>query len=204
MAPVIAAAVFMGDLITALAYLLRGELTSRFLAKSFVVLLLSGGVFFYYFGGVRKTDATPAGASRDRLMATLSSAAVALIVFLGFLQLGRPSMQRAFRADEKRVGALYQLSAQIEAYMDSHGSRLPTSLDQLPNNKYADPITRAPYEYHPKSDNQYELCAVFARSSDPRDPPSEPNRWIHPAGHYCFQIDGKVGMPGAAPYPMDY
>jgi hypothetical protein len=204
MALVIAAAVFMGDLITALTYLLRGELTSRFLAKSFVVLLLSGGVFFYYFGGVRKTDATPANPGRDRLMVTLSSALVVLIVFLGFLQLGRPSMQRAFRADEKRVGALYQLSAQIEAYIDSHGSQLPTSLDQLPNNKYVDPITRAPYEYHPKSDNQYELCAVFARSSDPRDPASEPNKWIHPAGHYCFQIDGKVGMPGTAPYPMDY
>jgi hypothetical protein len=57
MALVIAAGIFMGDLIAALAYLLRGELTSRFLAKSFVVLMLSGGVFFYYFGGLRKTDA---------------------------------------------------------------------------------------------------------------------------------------------------
>lgn len=42
MALVIAAGIFMGDLITVLASLLRGEITSRFLAKSFVVLLLSG------------------------------------------------------------------------------------------------------------------------------------------------------------------
>ncbi len=204
MALVIAAGVFMGDLITALAYLLRGELTSRFLSKAFVVLMLSGGVFFYYFGGLRKTEAASASAGRDRLMAALSAAAVVLVLVFGFLQLGQPSMQRAFRADEKRVGALYQLSAQIEEYMASHGSQLPTSLDQLPNNKYVDPITRAPYEYHPKPDNQYELCAVFARSSDRRDPASEPNRWNHPAGHYCFQIDGKVGMPGTAPYPPDF
>src|ERR1700751_2668532 len=45
MALVIAAGVFIGDLITALTYLLRGELTSRFLAKAIVVLMLSGGVF---------------------------------------------------------------------------------------------------------------------------------------------------------------
>lgn len=56
MALVIAAATFMGDLIGIIAYLLRGEFTSRFLAKSFVVLVLSGGVFFYYFGGLRKAE----------------------------------------------------------------------------------------------------------------------------------------------------
>lgn len=56
MALVIAAGVFMGDLIAALTTLLRGEITSRFLAKAFVALVISGGVFFYYFAGVRKTD----------------------------------------------------------------------------------------------------------------------------------------------------
>jgi hypothetical protein len=52
MALVIAACVFIGDLIAALTYFLRGEITSRFLAKAFVVLVFSGGVFFYYFGGL--------------------------------------------------------------------------------------------------------------------------------------------------------
>jgi hypothetical protein len=43
MALVVAACVFAGDLIAALTYLLRGELTSRFLAKSFVVFCTSVG-----------------------------------------------------------------------------------------------------------------------------------------------------------------
>ena len=51
LALVIAACVFMGDLITALNHLLRGELTARFVLKACVVLALSGGVFFYYFSG---------------------------------------------------------------------------------------------------------------------------------------------------------
>lgn len=56
MALVIAAGCLIGDLITVLAYFLRGEITSRFLAKAFVVLVLSGGVFLYYYGGLKRSE----------------------------------------------------------------------------------------------------------------------------------------------------
>lgn len=49
----IAAGVMIGDVVTFLAYYLRGELTSRFLAKVAVTLLISGGVFWYYLGSLR-------------------------------------------------------------------------------------------------------------------------------------------------------
>lgn len=198
MALVIAASVFMGDLITALAYLLRGELTSRFLAKSFVVLVLSGGVFFYYFGGLRKTDATPTAQSRDRLMAALSSAVVALMVILGFSHLGPPSMQREYRADSQRLHQLYDLSTEIKNYWGSH-TELPASLDQLPGRRHTDPITHAPYEYHPKQGSKYELCAVFTRDSEAESGPSS-DPWSHPAGHHCFPMDAST----ITPYPAQY
>ena len=51
----IAASVVVGDLITFLAYLLRGELTSRFEAKAAVVLVIAGGVFWYYIGSLQKS-----------------------------------------------------------------------------------------------------------------------------------------------------
>jgi hypothetical protein len=194
MALVIAAGVFMGDLIAALAYLLRGELTSRFLAKSFVVLALSGGVFFYYFVGLRKTDPAPVSSGRDRIMAGLSSAIVALTVVLGFFQLGPPSTQREFRADTHRVRQLYQLSTDVRTYWTAHASQLPSRVDQLSNNAYTDPITGAPYEYHPKQGSQYELCAIFARSSDRQRMISDPNPWVHPAGRHCFPLDAAVMM----------
>lgn len=44
----IAAGVVIGDLITFLAYFLRGELTPRFVFKVITVLLIAGGVFWYY------------------------------------------------------------------------------------------------------------------------------------------------------------
>jgi Domain of unknown function (DUF5671) len=50
----IAAGVVVGDVITFLTYFLRGELTSRFVAKTAVVLVLSGGVFWYYLGSLQE------------------------------------------------------------------------------------------------------------------------------------------------------
>jgi len=53
----IAAGVIIGDLITFLTFLLRGELTSRFVTKVATVLIISGGVFWYYLGSFKKTAA---------------------------------------------------------------------------------------------------------------------------------------------------
>jgi hypothetical protein len=199
LALVIAAGVFMGDLITVLASLLRGEVTSRFLAKSFVVLLLSGGVFFYYFGGLRKTDAATGSFNRDRLMALVSSAAVVLIIILGFLHVGAPRAQRELRADNQRITNLYQIATQVKLYWSSHSSQLPPDIAQLVG-AYADPVTHAPYEYHAKQGSQYDLCATFARKSERRDTAYGPDQWAHPAGHYCFQLDATASLG----YPPQY
>lgn len=199
MALVIAAAVFMGDLIGALGYLLRGELTSRFLLKSLVVMILSGGVFFYYYGGLRKSDDPPARLNRDKLMAAISSLLVVVLVVLGFSQSGPPRVQREFRADSRRVQQLYGLTLTIKNYWMSHGSQLPAGLEQLPGNAFADPITHAAYEYHPMQGSQYQLCATFVRSSDRPEGPSGPNPWVHPAGHHCFPLDAA----GMAQFPAE-
>jgi hypothetical protein len=50
----IAAAVMIGDVVTFLAYYLRGDLSSRFVAKVAVTLVISAGVFWYYLGSLRE------------------------------------------------------------------------------------------------------------------------------------------------------
>jgi hypothetical protein len=52
----IAAGVVVCDLITFLTFLLRGEVTARFVAKAATVLFIAGGIFWYYFGSLRKAD----------------------------------------------------------------------------------------------------------------------------------------------------
>lgn len=50
----ITATLVVGDLITFLTSVLRGELTANFSAKAAVVLTIAGGIFWYYLGAVQQ------------------------------------------------------------------------------------------------------------------------------------------------------
>ena len=201
MALVIAACIFIGDLIAALTYFLRGEITSRFLAKAFVVGVISGGVFFYYFGGVKRSEASESQSrtSRNKLMAAVSVVAVAILLLLGFSYIGAPNRQRALRADEKRVQDLYQLTSALNNRWNSSDHKLPEHLDEIPNAAFADPITRVAYEYHVKEGTQYELCAIFTLPSPNDDSARRAPTWSHPTGRHCFALDASQ-IPSAPPY----
>jgi hypothetical protein len=207
MALVIAAGFFVGDLITVLTYFLRGEITSRFLAKAFVVLVISGGVFFYYFGGLRRSEEPEvrAGSNRDRWMAALSAVAIVGMVVWGFTYLGAPKTQRMLRADQSRVRDLYQLSAEINRRWtlgrDSN-RKLPGQLDELPNGRTTDPVTHTAYEYRVRDENQYELCATFSLPSQRNKAGSRQDSWSHPAGHYCFSLDAAKEPENLNIYPF--
>jgi hypothetical protein len=54
LAMLIAVGIVIGDLVTFLAYFLRGDLTVRFVLKVVVVLVIAGGVLLYYFGSLRR------------------------------------------------------------------------------------------------------------------------------------------------------
>jgi len=188
MALVIAACIFIGDLIAALTYFLRGEITSRFLAKAFVVLTISGGVFFYYYEGLKRSEESEAHGKRGPWMAALSGVVVTIMLGLGFAAIGSPSTQRTLRADRKRVQDLYQLSDKIRNFWTSQ-QKLPEHLDELPDATLADPITRVTYEYHVKGGREYELCAVFAANSERNDAMPGSTTWSHPEGKHCFSVD---------------
>lgn len=189
LALVIAAAVCIGDLITALTYLLRGELTSRFIACAFVVFVLSGGVFYYYFTGVKQSEEPEAQGrlSKHVRWALVSAVVLATMIIFGFLHNGSPGNQRSMRADQKRLQDLGQLNSEIVARWRSSG-HLPQHLDELPVIATADPITRAAYGYHPKEDSHFELCATFDLDSH-RETTDNSDQWSHPPGQYCFQLD---------------
>jgi hypothetical protein len=55
----IAACIVVGDLITFLTFFLRGELTTRFVAKVATVLVIAGGVFWYYMGSMQRAVSSP-------------------------------------------------------------------------------------------------------------------------------------------------
>ena len=181
-----AALVCVSDLICALAFLIRGEITGRFVAKALVVLVIAAGVFFHYYAGMKKSDSHPAPA-RGRKMAILASLAVAVMTALGFLQLGPPHEQRQLRTDNQRIQQLYQVSNYIEGRWKSDGSKLPPNLSQYSGSP--DPVTHAPFEYIPGETSHYQLCANFDRPTPINPNSQQPDRWQHPAGRFCFQLD---------------
>jgi Domain of unknown function (DUF5671) len=192
LALVIAAAVCIGDLITALTYLLRGELTSRFIAYVFVVFVLSGGVFYYYFTGIKQSEEPEAHGrlSKHVSWAVVSAVVLATLIILGFSRNGSPRIQRRMRADQKRLQDLGQLNSEIVVHWRS-SAHLPQHLDELPLIAMADPVTRAAYGYHPKEGSHYELCATFDLDSH-RETTDNSDQWSHPAGQYCFQLDAST------------
>jgi uncharacterized protein DUF5671 len=193
----IAAAVMIGDLVTVLEYFLRGEFTSRFIAKAATVIVISGAVFWYYLGEL-KTAALDREMrwSRNARAAAATSSTVALAIVLGFLSLGRPSVQRLVQADNKRVANLGELANQIKSKWMSSNHVLPSNIDGVPSASFLkDPVTHAPYEYRAKGANKYELCATFSTDTRQDTPQGEDAFWNHPKGHFCFALDASEATP---------
>lgn len=127
--------------------------------------------------------------SANRLMAIVSSIAVALVVGVGLYLGGTPAEQRLYRLDERRVNHLNQLSFAVQRRWNSDGS-LPQSLEalvdgQLMSKLPVDPETGAEYGYEITSENQYRLCAVFSR---PGRGDTGGDFWAHEAGYQCFSF----------------
>ena len=121
----------------------------------------------------------------------LGSVAVILVLAalaLAFGQLGSPERQRAIRADEGRIDDLRA----IQMHIWLRHLQLPATLADLQEPAQVnirDPVTNAPYEYHPKSGTVYELCATFTTAS------TRTSYWSHPQGRQCFELDAAKPVP---------
>jgi hypothetical protein len=97
--------------------------------------------------------------------------------------------------DQQRVQELASLSTTISGRHQA-GDPLPTTLQDIvkqPQWSYVrieDPETRAPYEYNVKGPDQFEVCAVFATSTEGSPLVTNPT-WQHPVGHHCFDFTVK-------------
>lgn len=132
---------------------------------------------------------------RDLIMAAAALLAVLIMLALGFHALGPRADRRAARADERRVEDLRSIAQAIYYRQKA----LPATLAELPvpAASLKDPVTGAPYEYHPDAGKTYELCATFASDSatDYEEFRPRPVFWSHPKGRHCFQLDASQMAP---------
>ena len=185
-----------GDLITVLYYFIDGqELTTRFLLKVLVLLIIVSGIFSYYLYDVLG-KLTPKKRNIYRLV---SIVIIAGSITWGFSVLGSPRTQQLIKYDEEKVSDLMNINNFItNFYQIQHV--LPNSLGEsltVLNSNYStiptDPQTHQSYEYNKIRNTTYNLCAEFNKASDNKTkqtPPMYPydgiNTWTHPAGHFCF------------------
>lgn len=201
----IAGAIIAGDLITVIYMFLDGqELTTGFLLKVLTLIVISSGVFAYYLREIKnliqsgERNAWRAGA----LVVTLAS------IVLGFMIIGSPADQRAYRYDIQKVTDLQTIQWQVINHFQMKRV-LPRALVDLDDSlKYdklpTDPQTGKAYDYKNTGTYTFELCADFNRETRKGIPVSggvdmfsisaRPtyyddglgDNWEHKAGQECF------------------
>lgn len=203
--------VILVDLSLIVGSFLQGEMTARFAWKAVFVLLVTFSLFGYYFFELRRD---PSETNRVPLISGLAlGLAIFVLVVAGFIVAGSPTEQREKRLDAERVSDLQSIVWEIESFVVNN-QEIPQSLDALRQEQIygislTDPVTNEPYVYNVTGEDQFELCANFARSSvgnssenngfyEPR--PIAPLKaslqtvsgesiWEHEAGEECFEFE---------------
>ena len=196
------------DLITLLTTFLNGEeLTTAFLLKVLVVILVAAGVFMHFIADLwGYWNIYPS--RRNYVVVGVGLLAIATIVS-GFFIVGTPQQARLARFDTQKVNDLQSLQSRVTSYWQAK-QKLPASLTDL-----SDALTYGPLPMDPQSGESYvyemsgplsfKLCATFNAQSrgnqnfgvypDTRGVMPTPagskgvsqqDNWQHTAGQVCF------------------
>jgi hypothetical protein len=192
------------DLIYVLYAFLNGtDLTTRFLLKALVVLLVAAAGFMHFIADLwGYWEQFP---MRNRAVAWATIALVILTIIAGFFIVGTPSQARLYRYDQQKINDLQSIQYQIVNYWQSK-QKLPANLSDLndPLSNFAVPSDPQPgdaYTYQATGPLSFKLCATFnagSRGSNPSEnAPMIPapmgaagkaiqDNWQHGAGQTCF------------------
>jgi Domain of unknown function (DUF5671) len=199
-----------GDLITLINYFLGGEITTRFILKVAVVLLVAAGVLMHFLADLwGYWEKNPHYA---QMIGYATGVLLLLSIVAGFFIMGTPGEIRLYRFDDQKVGDLQNIQSQV-VYFWQQKEKLPISLAELAdpisgNLIPADPQSGAPYTYQAIDKLSFKLCATFNAETQPNSmysrnypmryptPASvgpemkgvdlESQPWTHGAGEVCF------------------
>lgn len=136
-----------------------------------------------------------------RLVLGLAVLVVASAVVAAFMILGSPAEQRLLRFDERRIEDLNSLRFSVDGFWRAN-RRLPASLEEAVRREAAtavvpaDPETGEAYGYRVLGEQQFELCATFARELSAETGGLAPQPWLHPAGRHCFSLEPRTRSEG--------
>lgn len=206
----VAGGVLAGDLIAVIYKFLDGQdLTTGFLLKALVVLLVAAFVFMHYIQDIRDRVSAKCRKTRPIVMTIIILASI----IWGFSVLGSPKTQRLIKYDNQKIMDLQEIQWQVISYWQMNGF-LPASLEQIISNKEyfvtvpTDPQFEKSYRYEKKGEMTFELCAEFneentrdqnrygGQVSYPKGSVIQNENWNHGKGEQCFtRIVDPVAYP---------
>ncbi|KKQ35776.1 MAG: hypothetical protein US50_C0005G0012 [Candidatus Nomurabacteria bacterium GW2011_GWB1_37_5] len=199
----LSAAVVMVDLVTLVRYFISGEITTRFILKVVVALIVAVLIGFYYIYELQEKKKIMS-ISTDYAFGTDASILVILAIVFSFVIMGSPMKQRLLRFDERRIGDLQSIQWQVINYWQQK-EKLPDGLKDLkdPLSGYSLPVDPefekgVNYEYVKKDKMKFELCATFALPI-PKGWQEYSDGGIRPMPAYEKGIGGDTTM--SYPYP---
>jgi hypothetical protein len=126
----LAAATLLGDLITLVAWLLRGEVTLRFLLKVLTVGAIAGAVIFAYLPDAGFGE--PARRARALPLVAGFGIAGAVAVALGLSHVGGPGAGRLEQRDAARLDHIREIARAVVCHAGARAAPLaPTELAEI-------------------------------------------------------------------------
>ncbi|MES2135146.1 MAG: DUF5671 domain-containing protein [Patescibacteria group bacterium] len=191
----IAGLTIAGDLVALVNTFLNGELTTRFILKVLVILVVLGAIFWYYLEELRGKWEREEKTSKG--LAVIVTLIVLATVIGGFFIIGSPQSQRSLRLDQQRISDLQNIQYQLTYYWQQK-QKLPVRVSELEDPLVGffaptDPESGLSYRYESTGDKSFKLCANFSLPS-PETPkgavvhltyPAQES-WEHGEGEQCF------------------
>lgn len=155
------------DLVTLVRYFVSGEITTRFIWKVIITLVIAAYVGVYYIFEL-KGRTKWLGFKIGLWSAIKSSILVIALVVWSFTVIGTPKEQRAWRLDDKRLQDLQSIQWQVINYWQQK-EKLPADIKDLANPISGFSVPVDPefekglvYEYKPTDKMSFDLCATFS------------------------------------------
>ena len=195
------------DLITLVNYFLDGDLSTRFMLKVAIVLLVAAAGLMHFLADIwgfwdQKPD-------QARMIGWAVGALVLFSIGAGFLIMGSPGQVRLYRFDDQKVGDLQNIQSQVVNYWQQK-NKLPVSFADLNDPLSGFTVPADPqggtYTYATTAPMTFKLCATFNADTQansqyapqravPMMAPPVPGAkgadlyaqpWTHSAGEHCF------------------
>jgi Domain of unknown function (DUF5671) len=189
--------VLLGDGVAVILGFLEGDLTTRFVLKALVLMLVVGAAFYYYLQDARGYWLSKE--KQSRLYALGMGVVVIASIVTGFFHSQTPSAIREMNLDTAQITDLQQIQWKIEEALAVSSSTAPASLEEAYDGF---PIPKAPedreaYTYE-VTDQGFKLCATFSHDSNTEQEMwgsafdktaliKNGNNWQYKEGRYCFE-----------------